>query len=774
MPDQIRQLAAIMFTDIVGYTALMGKDSAKALELIRISKEIQKPLVEKHNGKWLKEMGDGALAQFSSAIDAVNCSIEIQKLARGELDAKLRIGIHLGDVTVEENDVHGDGVNVAARLESIADPGGIYISESIEKAIQGQSDIQAKYLGEIKLKNVAYSVRTYAVQGVGLPVPDFHDKKELSGHLWAEMERRGVIRASLIYILISLLLILIIPLVQSSINFPEWFRNALITTLGIGFPIAIFLAWRYERSPEGFVRATSKESWGNPFNASMRKPLTGNVVLGSLLIAILILFIYPKITPDLKSKENTKDVPSTDKSIAILPFANMSNDPEQEYFSDGMSEEIINKLSQIEDLRVIARTSAFAFKGKDEDMREIGRKLNVAHLLEGSVRKAGNRIRITAQLISVNDGSHLWSQSYDREMEDANTIFAIQDEISLSIVDHLKVNLLGKEKTAIVKRYTEDFEAYNLYLKGRNSAQMITTEALEKAIEYYKQSLQIDPNYPPAYAGLAVAYGYMSYWGNIPPKEAYPIAKEYVKKALELDNTLAIGHVSLGFINMVYDYDYKAAEQELKLGLHLNPSSAIGHMYYSFYLTLTENHNEAIKEAKLAVELDPLSNYYNAQLGQSYNYAGQYDRAITELQKTISMFPNYFLPHFHIGGAYSAKSMFQEAIRHYEQAVDFSGGNHVAVSALAFAYFGNGELEKGEKLFESLELRSKNEYIPKFIFALYNASKGNIDLAFELWERAIDEHDSFVPWINISPEAKLYIKNDPRYMELMAKAGFLK
>ena len=181
MPEATRQLAAIMFTDIVGYTALMGKDSNKALELIRISKEIQKPLVEKHNGKWLKEMGDGAMAQFNTALDAVNCSIEIQKTARGELDAKLRIGIHLGDVTVEEDDVHGDGVNVASRLESIADAGGIYVSDAIEKAIKGQSDVQAKYLGEVKLKNVAYGVRTYALQGVGLPVPDVKGEMELSG-----------------------------------------------------------------------------------------------------------------------------------------------------------------------------------------------------------------------------------------------------------------------------------------------------------------------------------------------------------------------------------------------------------------------------------------------------------------------------------------------------------------------------------------------------------------------------------------------------------------
>jgi len=249
MPEATRQLAAIMFTDIVGYTALMGKDSDKALEIIRISKEIQKPLVEEHNGKWLKEMGDGAMAQFSTALDAVNCSIEIQEIARGKLDAKLRIGIHLGDVTVEENDVHGDGVNVASRLESIADPGGVYISESIEKAIQGQTDVQAKYLGEAKLKNVAYGVRTYALQGVGLPVPDIKEGKELSGRFLAELKRRGVIRSGATYVVL-----LLFPHAMSLVDLPGWSKTALFTLLIVGFPMAIYLAWNYERSPQGFVR----------------------------------------------------------------------------------------------------------------------------------------------------------------------------------------------------------------------------------------------------------------------------------------------------------------------------------------------------------------------------------------------------------------------------------------------------------------------------------------------------------------------------------------
>jgi len=242
---QSRQLAAIMFTDIVGYTALMGKDSAKALELVRISKEIQKPLVEKHHGQWLKEMGDGALVKFGTALDAVNCAVEIQELARAKFDGKLRIGIHSGDITVENNDVYGDGVNVAARLESIADPGGIYISESIEKAIRGQSDIQAKYLGESRLKNVDYGVRTYAVQGVGLPIPEVKEDKQLSGHLWAEVQRRGVIQAGATYVVLSLLLILLLPYANSLVNLPTWSSTALLGILIAGFPVALYLAWNY-------------------------------------------------------------------------------------------------------------------------------------------------------------------------------------------------------------------------------------------------------------------------------------------------------------------------------------------------------------------------------------------------------------------------------------------------------------------------------------------------------------------------------------------------
>ena len=307
-----RQLAAIMFTDIVGYTALMGKDSDKAMELIRVSKQIQKPLVEKHNGKWLKEMGDGAMVQFGSALDAVNCSMEIQKAARGELDAKLRIGIHLGDVQVEENDVHGDGVNVAARLESIADPGGIYISESIEKAIRGQMDVQAKYLGEVKLKNVAYGVRTYALQGVGLPVPRV---KQSHTSLWQIVQRRGVIRAGLV----------------------------------------------------------------------------------GLVVIITVLYLYPKYF----SEEGDIESVINNKSIAVIPFDNLSDDKEQQYFADGVMEDILTQLQRMGELNVTSKTSVEQYRNTTKTSSEIGSELRVSYLLEGSVRKAGDQIMITAQLIDA-------------------------------------------------------------------------------------------------------------------------------------------------------------------------------------------------------------------------------------------------------------------------------------------------------------------------------------------------------------------------------------
>ncbi|MBA7576978.1 hypothetical protein ES708_18824 [subsurface metagenome] len=446
----------------------------------------------------------------------------------------------------------------------------------------------------------------------------------------------------------------------------------------------------------------------------------------------------------------------------------MSPQKDQEYFCDGMTEEIINVLSHVESLKVIARTSAFAFKDKSEDIREIGKKLDVETLLEGSIRKADNRLRITAQLIKVADGSHLWSERYDREMED---VFAIQDEISLAIVDNLKVKLLGKEKAAIVKRHTEDIEAYNLYLKGNYYWQMLTTEGFDKAIECFEQALKKDPDYAPAYTGLASLYWASSYWGDVPSNEAYPKAKEYAKKALEIDNTIAEAHASLGFINMNYDWNWKTAEREFKQALQLNPNSALTHLWYSVLLTLTERHEEAISEAKRAQVLDPLSSFINSIVSLALFYAGKYDEAIEVLRMTITMHPNYFLSHHYLGITYWAKLMFEEAIAEFEKAVDLSGGAPVAVTWLAITYYEFGKKAKADKLIESLKQRSGDEYVPPICFFYINQVLGDQDKAFEWLKRACEEHDSHLPWFRVIPIESWSIPDDPRFKALLKKAG---
>jgi len=460
------------------------------------------------------------------------------------------------------------------------------------------------------------------------------------------------------------------------------------------------------------------------------------------------------------------------KSIAVLSFTNMSADPEQEYFCDGMAEEIINALTHIESLKVIARTSAFAFKGKHEDVRKIGKKLNVETLLEGSVRKAGNRLRITAQLVKVCDGSHFWSERYDRDMED---VFAIQDEISLAIVDKLKGRLLGEEKAALVKRYTENLEAYNLYLKGNYFSQMWTVEGFEKAIECLEQALQKDPNYALAYAGIAYVYFFRAFFGNFPPKEAIPKAKTYLKKALDIDENLAEAHALLGKIRTMYDWNWVLAEQELKLALELNPNSSIIHLHYCDFLSVTGQHEEAIIEVKRARELDPLSININANVGERMYFAGQFDRAIEDLQKTIAMDRNWFYSHLLLGLSYLGKSMLKESIVELEKASDLSGGAPLVVVMLASTYYRTGKKTEAEKLFNSLKERAKDEYIPpSFLFVIHKV-RGDMELAFKWLERACEDRDIYLPYYLLpQPEDHLIIPYDKKSTELLRKVGLIK
>ena len=621
MPETKRQLAAIMFTDIVGYTALMGKDSNKALELIRMSKEIQKPLVQKHNGKWLKEMGDGSLSSFGSALDAVNCSIEIQESARGKLDAKLRIGIHLGDVIVEQDDVHGDGVNVASRLESIADPGGVYISESIEKAIKGQTDVQAKYLGEVKLKNVVYGVRIYSIQGEGFPVPKVSQEKQISGRFLAELQRRGVIRVGATYVVLSLLLILLVPYITSLVVLPQWFTTALLTVLIVSLPIALYLAWNYERSPEGFVRTTSQESWQNPYKAGQRKPLTSNFIISGMALIIVIMYVYPQYLANPGT-----EVKIDDKSIAVLPFVNMSNDNDQEYFSDGLSMELLNALVRIPGLKVVGRSSSWTYKGvTNKDLKVIGKELGVGAILEGSVTKVGTNIRIAAVLTNTVNGFNLWSHTYDRELTD---IFAIQDEITEAIIDAMRVHLID-EAISLKPTTIADIDAYTIYLQARQRLDARGIENLIEAKRLFEEAIAFDPNYDPAYSGLGRALSLFTiYSSKFSALDVAGPAKDAANKALEINPQNSEAFSVLGYIAAGLEWDWKAAEEAYNKSLEFSHDDAEIYNFAGDYYRLIQHPTLAIEMESKALELDPLHSVNHHNLSQTYALFEDWENAL--------------------------------------------------------------------------------------------------------------------------------------------------
>lgn len=370
-------------------------------------------------------------------------------------------------------------------------------------------------------------------------------------------------------------------------------------------------------------------------------------------------------------EEKPISFPEWKNSIAVLPFTNISADPEQEYFCDGITEELINTLTQIKDLRVVARTSAFSFKGKNTDIREVGKTLNVNKVLEGSVRKAENHLCITAQLVNVADGYHLWSERYDCDMKD---IFDIQDEITLAIIDKLKIKLLGEEKKVIVKRYTDNPELHSLYLLGLFHWNKFTPEGFKKSEEYFEQAIRKDQNYALAYAGVAEVNVFNTFFMNITPKEAMQKAKRYLEIALELDDNLAEAHAVLSRVHVFYDWDWEKADQEFKRALELNPNSAIIHSHYSDFLSISGQHDKAIPMVKRARELDPLSIYINYTAGERIFHAGKFDEAIEDLEKTLAMEPHNFYTHMLLGFSYLGKSMIKESIEALEKAYELSDG----------------------------------------------------------------------------------------------------
>ena len=583
----------------------------KALTILHDNRQLQKSVIEKYHGKWIKELGDGILASFPTATDAVLSASEIQNTSNANNEFKLRIGIHLGEVIYENNDVFGEGVNIASRLQSVAPVGGIWVSETVQRNVSNKKEIVTKFVREEALKNVKDIVRIYEVLT----------------------------------------------------NEPALHSDA-IQSASTLFP--------------------------------------GN-------------------------------------SIAVLPFVNMSKDPEQEFFSDGISEEIINTLAQIPGLKVPGRTSSFTFKGKNEDLRSIGEKLSVNAVLEGSVRSSGNRIRISAQLISTRDGYQLWSEKFDRVLND---VFEVQEEIAAAIVKKLQVSLNGKPAEPRIREQTASIEAYKYYLKGRALAYKRGRFIFE-AKTLFERALEIDPEYALAHAGLADAYSMICYYGLLEPDNIWPLAKQNAELAMKFGPELAETQTCNAVIALIHDWDFEKANQFYLKALELNPGYEQARTWYGyFYLQCARSkHEEGIKNCRMALVSHPLSTYSHTILALSLAMAGHYEESLEIISKGIEIDPESFLGQLTLAAAYAVLGEYESAMKTYDIAFTLSNQHSWALAFSAVVYTFWKKMETARKIYD--ELRARKTYIQPSLLAMVAAALGDNGEAMQLAQSGLEKHDPF-------------------------------
>lgn len=521
-----------------------------------------------------------------------------------------------------------------------------------------------------------------------------------------------------------------------------------------GSYVPVFQKRRPSREPSA-TRATFRRSW---------KTIAGAAAL--LVVAVAAAW-WLAGRSGRGERAASRAVPGGElASIAVLPFADLSPQKDQEYFCDGMTDELISALTKVEGLRVLSRTSAFQFKGKQDDLRQIGEQLRVGTVLRGSVRKEGNRLRITAQLIQVADGRYLWSETYEREMKD---LFAVQDAISRALAQKLRVQLVGEQRR-LFNPHTENLEAYNLYLQGRYHWNQRTEKGLQRSVEYFEQAIARDRRFTLAYAGLADSHALLASYGVLPPREVMPKAKAAATRALEIDDTLGEAHASLGFVRSFYDWDWAGAEQEYRRAMQLNPGYATAHHWYSGYLRAVGRLPEALAAIRRAQELDPLSPAIGRDLGRVLLSLRRPDQAIEQYRKTLELDPNFPSGYLHLGMAYEQKSMYEEAVAAGQKARDLPGGNPLILAGLGHSYALWGKKDKARELLGELKELSRQRYVPAFDMALVHIGLDDKDRAFEWLEKACQERDGWLVWLKADPLFDS-LRSDPRFAALLKKLG---
>jgi len=474
-------------------------------------------------------------------------------------------------------------------------------------------------------------------------------------------------------------------------------------------------------------------------------------------LAILSVWVFRSRAP----------APTGIRSIAVLPLENLSGDASQNYFADGMTDELITDLAQISALRVISRTSVMVYKGARKPLPQIARELNVDAVVEGTVLRSGDQVRITAQLIEASTDKHLWSQSYEGELRDT---LALQNRVASAIADQIRINLTPQEQAALKNVKVVNPEAYESYLKGRYFWNKRTADGLKVALAYFKQAIEEDPKYAQAYSGLADTYALLGDWqyAVMTPKEAFPKAKAAAIKALELDSTLGEAHNSLAFVLDGFDWDFDAAGKEFQRAIELNPGYATAHHWYAWHLSLLGRYDEAIAEMRKAENLDPLSLIINADLAELLVLAHSDDESIRQSRKTIEMDPNFALAHNQLAQAYLQKQMYDEAVAELKTAVQLSGGSPAFIANLARAYVASGKRNEAVKLLGDLKKRSNPGYSNASEIAVIYVSLGDTDQAMNWLEKGYDER--FNPGVLLRPGFDP-LRSDPRFQSLVHRIG---
>ena len=629
-----------MFTDIVGYTSQVQKNEAKAMQMLEEHRKVVRPFLSNHHGREIKTIGDSFLVEFPSALEAVRCAFDIQRFLH-ELNSNrvpeqsilLRVGVHLGDVIHSENDVYGDAVNIASRIEPLAEPGGLCITGQVYDQVKNKISSPFLSLGAKELKNV-------------------------------------------------------------------------------GDPTVVFKAiMPWDEKPKAAILDTHR--------------------------------------------------------IAVMPFVNMSPDASDEYFADGMTEELISTMSRVGQFEVISRTSVMQFKKNPKPIREVSRELDAGTILEGSVRKSGTKLRVTVQMIDAAKDRHLWAENYDRELKDA---FAIQSEIAETVAKELKVRILPAEKTRLDRKPTEDSEAYNLYLKGRFFWNERTRESLEKALSYFTEATKRDPGFGRAYAGLSDCLMVQEIWGFISPSEGEKRGI-YIKKALELDESLAEAHVSLANFLGSKEWDMVGAERELKRAIELNPNYATAHHVYGFgILGPLGRLDESIEQLKLAEKLDPLSPIIACNVGDMLAHSGQLLEAESQYRSVLENYPNFSYAHDRLGMVLSKQSRHDEAISEIKKSIDLLGRLANSASDLILAYRKAGRVDDMEKLLAKVEQAAEHEYVSNVELAMAYGASGMNDKALDFLEKAAAEKSSQLR-INLIEAHFDQLHRDPRFQKLLKEVG---